>query len=182
MGIEYKANDTVTPEEMQLLEESVGFGPHRNLERNRAALAGSLFIATARSNGQLVGMVRLVGDGAYILHHAGISVHPEFQRKGIGQKLMAMAVAFASETKVGSGDDLGEFTLFANTGADGFYEKLGFSVTPNGMVLTDTESRRKDESQFHDKWQRSREHRQQSHPIDGKDAAADAHVSCGETE
>ncbi len=159
MEIEYKAKDTVTPEEMQSLEESVGFGPHRNLERNRLALVGSIFIATARCNGQLVGMVRLVGDGAYILHHAGISVHPDFQRRGVGRKLMEMAVAFAKETKVGSGDDLGEFTLFANTGADTFYEKLGFCLAPNGMVLTDTESRRKHELRFQEECKKKREQR-----------------------
>jgi len=159
MEIEYKTNDAVKPDEMQLLEESVGFGAHRNLERNRVALAGSLFIATARCNGKLVGMVRLVGDGAYILHHAGISVHPDFQRKGVGRKLMEMAVAFARETEVGSGDNFGEFTLFANTGADVFYEKLGFTLTPNGMVLTDTEFRRKHELQFQKEWKKKREQR-----------------------
>ena len=159
MEIEYKADDTVTPEEMQSLEESVGFGPHRSLERNRAALAGSLFIVTARHDGLLVGMVRLVGDGAYILHHAGISVHPNFQRKGVGRKLMEMAVSFATQTKVGSGDDLGEFTLFANTDSDRFYEKLGFSLVPNGMVLTDTGSRRIQELQFQEEWKKKREKR-----------------------
>ena len=157
MEIVYKANDTVTPEEMQSLEESVGFGPDRNLDRNRVALAGSLFIATARCKDQLVGMVRLVGDGAYILHHAGISVHPDFQHKGIGRRLMEMAVAFAKEISVGTANDLGEFTLFANIGADRFYEKLGFSLVPNGMVLTDTESRRKHELQFQQEWKRTRE-------------------------
>ncbi len=156
MEIEYNANDTVTPEEMLSLEESVGFGPHRNLERNHLALAGSVFVATARCAGRLVGMVRLVGDGAYILHHAGISVHPDFQRRGVGRTLMEMAVAFAKDTKVGSGDDLGEFTLFANTGADTFYAKLGFSLTPNGMVLTDTESRRKHELEFQKEWKTQR--------------------------
>jgi GNAT superfamily N-acetyltransferase len=160
MEIEYNANDTVTPEEMQSLEESVGFGHHRTLERNQVALAGSLFVATARCAGQVVGMVRLVGDGAYILHHAGISVHPDFQHKGVGRKLMEMAVGFAKETKVGSGDDLGEFTLFAaNPGAASFYEKLGFSPTPNGMVLTDTESRRTHELHFQEEWKKKREHR-----------------------
>ena len=44
-------------------------GPHRSSERNRVALAGSLFIATARCDGRLVGMLRLVGDGAYILRY-----------------------------------------------------------------------------------------------------------------
>ena len=154
MKIMYTVNDTVTPEEMQSLEESVGFGSHRNLERNRVALAGSLFVATARHEGQLIGMVRLVGDGAYILHHAGISVHPDFQNKGIGRKLMEMAIAFAKETKVGSRDNFGEFTLFANTGADVFYEKLGFTITPNGMVLTDTEFRKKHELRFQEEWKK----------------------------
>jgi len=152
MEIEYKTNDTVTPEEMQSLEESVGFGPHRSLERNRIALAGSLFLATARCKGQLVGLLRLVGDGAYILHHAGMAVHPDYQGTGIGRRLMEMAIAFAKEIKVGTGDNFGEFTLFANTGADTFYERLGFSLTPNGMVLTDTESRREHERRFQAEW------------------------------
>ena len=84
MVIEYKANEFITPEEMQALEESVGWGAHRTLERNRMALTGSLFVASARCKGQLVGLVRLVGDGAYILHVAGLTVHSDFQKKGIG--------------------------------------------------------------------------------------------------
>jgi hypothetical protein len=72
---------------------------------------------------------------------------------------MEMAVAFARETGVGSGEDLGEFTLFANTDADTFYEKLGFSLAPNGMVLTDSESRRKHELRFQEEWKMRRDRR-----------------------
>ena len=103
MKIDYRVNDMVTPEEMQLLEESMGFGTDRNLERNRIALAGSLFTATASFEGKLIGMLRLIGDGAYILHIAGFSVHPEFQRKGVGSKLMKMAIDFAKVSEVGAG-------------------------------------------------------------------------------
>jgi GNAT superfamily N-acetyltransferase len=156
MEIDYRTDDAVTPEEMQALEEAVGFGPHRNLDRNRQALAGSLFLATARCGGRLVGLVRLVGDGAYVLHVAGLSVHPDFQRQGIGRQLMEMAIAFARQVRVGSGTDVGEFTLFANTGADRFYEKMGFSLIPNGMVLTDTDLRRRLESRFVDEWTQRR--------------------------
>ena len=157
MNIQVKIDDVVTPEEMQSLETSVGFGPHRTLERNQKALAGSLFIATARAEGQLVGLIRLVGDGAYILHVAGLSVHPDYQRQGIGRRLVELAIAFARETQVGTGTCPGEFTLFANTGADRFYEKLGFTLIPNGMVLTDTPLRRASELSFQQEWQQRRE-------------------------
>lgn len=152
MEIKFIPNDAVTAEEMQSLAESVGFGPHRTLERNQAALAGSVFIATARCEGKLVGLLRLIGDGAYILHMADLEVHPDFQRKGIGRKLMEMAIDFARDAKIGTGGNLGEFTLFANVGADRFYEKLGFTLVPNGMVLTDSESRKKYELNFQEEW------------------------------
>ncbi|MDY6972934.1 MAG: hypothetical protein SV775_11450 [Thermodesulfobacteriota bacterium] len=54
----YKENETVTPEYMQSQEEIVGFGPNRAIELNRVALGGLPFIAMARHNGQIIGMVR----------------------------------------------------------------------------------------------------------------------------
>jgi GNAT superfamily N-acetyltransferase len=157
MTLQYRIDDAVTAEEMQSLEASVGFGPHRTLDRNERALAGSIFVATARADGRLVGLIRLVGDGAYILHIAGLSVHPDFQRQGIGRRLVELAVAFARETRVGTGSCPGEFTLFANTGADRFYERLGFTLIPNGMVLTDTSLRREAELRFQQEWQQRRD-------------------------
>ena len=65
---------------------------------------------------------------------------------------MEMAIDFAKGIGVGCGDNFGEFTLFANLGAHRFYEKQGFSLAPNGMVLTDTESRRKYELNFQKQW------------------------------
>lgn len=156
MDIDFTASDNVTPEEMQSLAESVGFGPHRSPGRNRIALAGSMFVASARCDGQLVGLVRLVGDGGYILHMADLEVHPDFQRKGIGRRLMEMAIDFAREKGIGTGDSMGEFTLFAAVEADTFYEKLGFILTPNGMALTDTRSRKKEELDFQREWREKR--------------------------
>jgi GNAT superfamily N-acetyltransferase len=156
MEIEYRVNDNITPEEMQSLVESIGFGQLRSLERNKVAIDSSLFIASARYDGKLIGLIRLVGDSAYIVHMADMEVHPDFQNKGVGRKLMKMALDFAKSIKVGCGDDYGEFTLFANVGADRFYEKFGFILAPNGMVLTDTKSRRKYELQFQKRWTEKR--------------------------
>ena len=152
MDVQYKANANVAPAEMQLLAESVGFGAGRSPERNKIALAGSIFTASARYEGKLVGLLRLVGDGAYILHMADLEVHPDFQRKGVGRRLMEMALSFAQDIETGTDTHLGEFTLFANTGADTFYEQLGFILAPNGMVLTDTERRREHELGFQKEW------------------------------
>jgi len=159
MEIDYKTNDIVTPGEMQALEESVGFGPYRNLKRNRIAIAGSPFIATACYHRKLIGLVRLVGDGVYILHNAGISVHPDFQKKGVGRKLMEIVLDFCKNIGVGSVDNDGEFTLFANIGTDVFYEKLGFTLVHKGMVLTDTGFRLRHELQFQEEWKKKREQR-----------------------
>ena len=159
MNLEFIPNDKVTHQEMLSLAESVGFGPHRSLDRNKTALAGSIFVASARRDGDLVGLIRLVGDGAYILHLADLEVHPDLRRRGVGRRLMEMAIDFARETKIGTGENFGEFTLFANVDADAFYEKLGFILAPNGMVLTDTESRRKTELEFQQKWAKKRKER-----------------------
>ena len=156
MNIEFILNDRVTAQEMLSLAESVGFGPHRSLERNQTALAGSIFVASTRQNGYLIGLIQLVGDGAYILHLADLEVHPDFQRRGVGQRLMEMAIDFTRENRIGTGENLGEFTLFANVDADAFCEKLGFIPVPNGMVLTDTEARRKWELEFQREWTKKR--------------------------
>jgi len=117
----------------------------------------ALFLSPPRADGQLVGLIRLVGDGAYILHVAGLSVHPDFQRQGIGRRLVKLAIDFCRETQVGSGRGPGEFTLFSNTGANRFYKKLGFTLIPNGMVLTETAFRRRLELRFQKEWQQRRD-------------------------
>jgi len=72
---------------------------------------------------------------------------------------MQMAIAFARESKIGAGDNMGEFTLFAHAGADTLYERLGFTLARNGMVLTDTESRQDHELNFEFEWKRRRDQR-----------------------
>jgi GNAT superfamily N-acetyltransferase len=152
MEIDFASNASVTAEEMQMLPESVGHGAYRSVARNRAALRGSIFLAAARSEGKLVGLLRLIGDGGYVLHVADLEVRPDFQKRGIGRRLMEMGIAFAGQKRIGSGDNLGEFTLFANTGADRFYEK-------QGMVLANGECRRRNEMDFQEQWRRKREGR-----------------------
>ena len=49
----------------------------------------------------------------------------EIQANGMGRKLIEMAIDYAQANEIGTGNNLGEFTLFANIGADKFYENRG---------------------------------------------------------
>ena len=55
------------------------------------ALQGSLRVVTARGDGQLVGLARVVGDGETIAYLQDILVHPRAQRTGLGRHLMSAA-------------------------------------------------------------------------------------------
>ncbi len=75
--------------EILALYESVGwtnYTDHPEMLKN--AYADSLFALGAYAEGQLVGIIRVVGDGFSILYIQDLLVHPHFQRKGIGSRLI----------------------------------------------------------------------------------------------
>ena len=141
MTIEYSAGDEVTPEECEELANSFDGEHPRPVERNRRALSGSIFVATARDAGRLVGIIRLIGDGAYVLHVADMLVTPAYQRQGIGRKLMQLALDYAKQQGIACGTDPGEFTLFSTKEGKGFYATFPFVSVPSGMVLADSPGR-----------------------------------------
>ena len=80
-------------EEITNLYQSVGWTNY--LERISAledAYANSLCVLGAYDSDQLVGIIRAVGDGQTIVFVQDIIVLPEYQRKGIGTKLLKAVV------------------------------------------------------------------------------------------
>ena len=152
MKVDYFVGQRPEPPELLALAEAVGLGESRTLERCATALELSLFVGTARVAGKLIGVVRLVGDGAYVLHVADLLVSPAAQRRGVGTQLMQLAVGFARESGVGTGDDMGELTLFSTRSGREFYGRLGFVEVRNGMCLADTEHRRSEEALLARSW------------------------------
>ncbi len=57
-------------------------------EMLRAAYQNSLCVLAAYEGGRLAGVVRAVGDGASIVYVQDLLVLTEFQRRGIGTRLM----------------------------------------------------------------------------------------------
>jgi GNAT superfamily N-acetyltransferase len=88
-----------------------------------AALDGSTRVVVARSRGRLVGLARVVSDGASVAYLQDVLVEPAQQRGGVGQALVRAALDPYARVrqKVLLTDD--------EPGQRAFYESLGFTET-----------------------------------------------------
>ena len=57
-----------------------------------AALAGSSQVVAARVAGRLVGLARVISDGATICYLQDLLVHPDMRRRGAGRALVLAAL------------------------------------------------------------------------------------------
>ena len=99
------------------------------------SLAHSLAIYVARDGEEIVGLVRLVGDGFSSVFVQDLIVLPSYQRQGIGGALMKEALGdFKDAYQVQLVTDQTEKTL-------GFYRSLGFETLSTfdctGMIWLD---------------------------------------------
>jgi ribosomal protein S18 acetylase RimI-like enzyme len=108
-------------EEISLLYRSVGWTSYlRREELLQEAYAASLLTLAAYDGERLCGIVRGVGDGVSVLYIQDLLVLPEYQRRGIGSKLL--------EQMLGAFPDVNQTVLLADDteAATAFYEKAGF--------------------------------------------------------
>ncbi|MFD1619752.1 GNAT family N-acetyltransferase [Thalassotalea marina] len=86
------------------------------------ALKNSLFHVTARYDATLIGMARVIGDGAMFFYVQDLVVHPDFQNLGIGHKLMEHIEQYlAQNTKQGA-----TIGLLSAQGKESFYLRYGY--------------------------------------------------------
>ena len=92
MTITYAQEQDLSPEDYSAVLGSTYMGERRPLgNRVRVAemLARSELIVTARSDtGGIVGVARGITDGVWVCYLADLCVHRDWQRQGIGQKLL----------------------------------------------------------------------------------------------
>lgn len=123
-------DNILQPEDFVRLRMAGGFA-EVPVEHARRALRNGLINVSALYRDQLVGMGRLVGDGAMYWYLQEIIILPEFQRKGIGTMIVNHLVEYAKANSA-----TGKFTVIGGVSARGkepFYKKMGFDIIPNGL-------------------------------------------------
>ena len=69
-------------------------------DQAQTALEHSLYVVGAYENDRLVGMGRLVGDGAVICYVQDLIVSPEYQQKGVGSMILTHLVDYVKELRM----------------------------------------------------------------------------------
>ena len=127
---------SVSIDDVLPLYQAVGWTNYTNQPQMlEQSLAHSLATYLARDGEEIVGVVRLIGDGFSSVFVQDLIVLPSYQRQGIGSALMKKALGeFKDAYQVQLATDQTEKTL-------GFYRSLGFETLSTydctGMIWVD---------------------------------------------
>lgn len=135
-SIEFRENQ-ITPEEYLHLRSQVNWKGLR-LPQAQLALEHSLHVLGAYANGELVGMGRIVGDGAVICYIQDLIVAPTLQGSGLGSALLNRLKTYVESLRLPDTEMM--LDLMCAKGREAFYEKHGFLARPTetlgpGMIM-----------------------------------------------
>ncbi|MBQ4057439.1 MAG: GNAT family N-acetyltransferase [Lachnospiraceae bacterium] len=92
------------------------------------ALEHSLCVVGAYEDGRLIGMGRIVGDGAVICYIQDLIVDPEYQGEGTGSLLLKHLIEYVEQLKESNSHMM--LCLMCAKGREEFYKKHGFIARP----------------------------------------------------
>ncbi|HEV2610533.1 MAG TPA: GNAT family N-acetyltransferase [Noviherbaspirillum sp.] len=125
MDIDINLADSVEESEVLMLYRANRWSSADKPEQLLAALSNSHSLVTARRAGRLIGLGNAISDGHLVVYYPHLLVHPEFQRQGIGGRMMsALRMRYAG---------FHQQMLVADGKAIGFYQSVGFH--PAGRTL-----------------------------------------------
>ena len=97
-------------------------------EQAKKALDNSLYTVVAIEDEKVLGMGRIVGDGAVICYVQDLIIVPEAQKKGVGTMIMKKLREYVESVQFDGTEMM--FDLMCAKGRERFYEKLGFTARP----------------------------------------------------
>ncbi len=131
MEIIYKNDTTPTTAQVIELYERAGLPrPIQDMNRITKMYENSNLIITAWHNNRLVGVSRSITDWAWSCYLADLAVDPDYKKKGIGKKLVAL-------TKDKVGEQVMVLLLSVPTAME-YYPKLGFMKEDRSFTILRT--------------------------------------------
>lgn len=125
----------ISSDEFLEMVKSVGWNTY-SIEQVKKALENTMYMVKVSIDGQLAGIGRVVGDYSIVCMLTDICVKPEFQKQGIGSKIInELKRLIESGVKK---DEKMQIELTPTAGNEKFYEKAGFKYKPDkitGMYL-----------------------------------------------
>lgn len=130
MSIEYREGNALDLDEVLELYRASTLGERRPIDE-RAIFADMLrhanLVITAWDGGRLIGIARSLTDFSYCAYLADLAVHRDYQRRGIGVRLI-------EETRRRMGPR-SHLVLLAAPQARGYYPRVGFTRHESAWVL-----------------------------------------------
>jgi GNAT superfamily N-acetyltransferase len=115
------------------LRRDTGLSP-KSVEQAKAVISGAgswyALIVTHVETNQVVGMGRVIGDGAWYFHIADMAVRDDHQRKGLGNAILGLLLQEIEE----KAPDGPYVNLVADYAGRKLYAKHGFMETAPGAV------------------------------------------------
>ena len=128
MEIEYKVNYTPSLEDIISVYESSGINrPTKDKERIQQMYDASNLIITAWFDSKLVGIARSLTDYCYCCYLSDLAVRKEYQKSGIGKKLIEL-----TKWEIGEQSML---LLLAAPSAIDYYPKVGMEKVNNSFII-----------------------------------------------
>ncbi|WP_372869055.1 GNAT family N-acetyltransferase [Planomicrobium okeanokoites] len=126
----YKEDKQLDKESLKTLYEDVEWFAYTNdLDQLAEAVAHSLYVLSVWDNDELIGLIRVVGDGLTIIYIQDILVLNCRQNQGIASELMRCVLEKFREVR--------QKVLLTEEAADvrHFYEKNGFESCDQGTLV-----------------------------------------------
>ena len=118
MDIQISLTDTIKNEEVLAIYKANQWSSAEKPSQLLSALRNSHSLVTARISGKLVGIGNAISDGHLVVYYPHLLVHPEYQRNGIGKKMIeAMQEKYSN---------FHQQILAADGNAIVFYKSVGF--------------------------------------------------------
>lgn len=126
MNVEY--TNYIDVSDYNFLRKSMGWN-EISAAKAQKGLDNSAHIVVAKLDGKTIGMARVISDGGYFYAVADVIVLQDYQKKGIGKRMMNEIMDFI-HANIEAGDTVFVFLMAAN-GKEPFYNQFGFITRPD---------------------------------------------------